>query len=192
MKKAKRLFPVLALGLVTVLAGAASASDDDEYGRGWRGGGMGHMMGRGSGMGGCMMGFGSDSMLDRIDGRLAFLKTELKISEQQKEAWDGLAQTVRNNAEVHNAMMRSMMREMHDGDFFKKSLPDRLIVQETHMETRLQQIKNARESVDVLYAVLDNSQKKSADEIVLPMMGMGCGKGMGMGRMMRRGMMRGQ
>ena len=149
------------------------------------------MMG-GGGMGGCMMGFGSDSMLDRIDGRLAFLKTELKISEQQKKAWDSLAQTVRNNAEVHNAMMRSMMKEMHDGDFFKKPLPDRLIVQETHMETRLQQTKDVRESVDVLYAVLDDTQKKSADEIVLPMMGMGCGMGMGMGRMMRRGMMRGQ
>ena len=192
MKKTKRFLPVLALGLMTVLASAASASDDDEYSRGWHGGWMGHMMGRGGGMGGCMMGFGSDSMLDRIDGRLAFLKTELKISEQQKEAWDGLAQTVRNNAEVHNAMMRSMMKEMRDGDFFKKSLPDRLVVQETHMESRLQQIKDVRESVDVLYAVLNDTQKKSADEIVLPMMGMGCGMGMGMGRMMRRGMMQGQ
>lgn len=77
-------------------------------------------------------------------------------------------------------MQRQMMKEMHDGEFFKKALPDRLIIRETHLETRLQQVKNVREEVEKLYAVLDDGQKKSADEIMLPMMGMGCGMGRGM------------
>jgi hypothetical protein len=47
---------------------------------GWfNGWGMGHMMGGGMGRGGWGgMGFGGEAMLDRMDGRLAFLKTELK------------------------------------------------------------------------------------------------------------------
>jgi hypothetical protein len=173
---------VLALSVASAIPAAA----DDEYG--W--GGMG-MMGRGMGMGmgpgGCGVSFGADAMLDRMDGRLAFLKAELKITDAQKDAWDGLATTIRNNAEVHNAMMKDMMGQMRDGEFFKKPLPDRLAIQQTRMETRLQQIKDVKESVDKLYAVLDDNQKKSADEIVLPMMGMGCGRGMGMGRMMQDG-----
>ena len=83
--------------------------------------------------------------------------------------------------------MRAMMKDMHGGEFFNKPLPDRLIIRETHMETRLQQIKEVRESVEKLYEALDDKQKKSADELVLSMMGMGCG--MGRGHMMGRGMM---
>jgi hypothetical protein len=133
-----------------------------------------------------MMGFGENSMLDRIDGRLAFLKTELKITESQQNQWEELASTIRTNAEVHNAMMRNRMEEMRDGKLFEKLLPDRLAIQEAHLESRLQQVKDVRAALDKLYAVLDDNQKKTADEIVLPMMGMGMGMGMGMmGRGMR-------
>lgn len=182
MTTVSRIAAATVLAMSVASAIPAQADDDDSWGGMGMMGAMG-MMGRGMGMGmgpgGCGMGFGADAMLDRMDGRLAFLKAELKITDAQKEAWDGLATTLRNNAEVHNAMMKDMMGQMHDGEFFKKPLPDRLTIQQTHMETRLQQIKGVKESVDKLYAVLDDSQKKSADEIVLPMMGMGCGRGMG-------------
>ncbi|MEE4238816.1 MAG: Spy/CpxP family protein refolding chaperone [Anderseniella sp.] len=186
---------LVASALALGVAGLSPAlGDNDDNRGGWFGGwGMGHMMGRGmggrSGMGpgGCGMGFGADAMLDRIDGRLAFLKTELKITDAQEEVWDSLATTIRNNAEVHNAMMKNRMEEMQSGEFFKKPLPDRLAMQEAHMESRLQQIKDVRSSLDKLYADLDDSQKKSADEIMLPMMGMGCGMRRGMGGMMRDG-----
>ena len=79
-------------------------------------------------------------------------------------------------------MHLEMMKEMDDGDFFKKPLPERLVFQETHLESRLQQVKDVKEDVEKLYAVLDEDQKKSADEIMLPMMGMGCGMGRGMMR----------
>jgi hypothetical protein len=122
-------------------------------------------------------------MLDRIDGRLAYMKTELKITEAQAAAWDELAKVIRDTAETHNAMMREMMKDMRSGDFFKKPLPDRLTVQQTHMEARLEQIKSVKSAVDKLYALLDDTQKKTADDIVLPSMGMGMGRGMGSGMM---------
>jgi hypothetical protein len=180
----KKVTVALVAGTIVVaslaIAGAQSDNQRDwgpGWGQGWGLGGMmmGGMMGRGymGGMMGGMMGYGAEGMLDRIDGRLAFIKTELNIRDDQAKQWDALAQVIRDNAEVHNAMMRSMMEEMHEGDYFDKPLPERLTVMETHMEARLEQIRAVRESLDALYAVLDDEQKKTADEVVLPVMGMG-------------------
>ena len=117
-------------------------------------------------------------MMDRIDGRLAFMKTELKITDAQAKAWDEFAKVVRQTSETHNQLMLSMMKGMQDGSFLKKPLPERLQFQQTMMEARVEDIKSIRDALDKLYAGLDDTQKKSADEIVLPMMGMGMGRGM--------------
>lgn len=191
--------PVLAAGLLasTITAPASLTAGEsgwwDRMGRmtgGWVGGpAMGQweetpMVGRhgAGGMSGPMMGLGIDMILDRVDGRLAYLRTELKISEGQVSAWDEFAATVRNTAESHNAMMRSMMEEYASGEFLKKTLPDRLTLQETHMEARLGQVRAVHASVNKLYAVLSDDQKETADEIVLPTMGMGMGRPRGFGR----------
>ena len=167
--------------LAMALSGSAMAeSDDDGWWSRW---GMGRGMMDGWGWGGPMMGYGPDAMLDRIDGRLAYMKTELKITDAQAAAWDALAKVIRSTAETHNAMMRDMMKDMRGGDFFKKPLPERLTIQQTHMEARLEQIKTVKAAVDTLYAMLDENQKKTADDIVLPSMGMGMGRGMGRGMM---------
>ena len=54
--------------------------------------GMMHMMG--------MMGRGMDGMatIDRIEGRIAFLRAELKITDAQADAWNGFADALRTNA----------------------------------------------------------------------------------------------
>ena len=67
--------------------------------------GMMHMMG--------MMGRGTDGMatIDRIEGRIAFLRAELKITDAQADAWNGFADALRTNArklaEVRAARCRS-------------------------------------------------------------------------------------
>lgn len=169
-----------ASALVLLSAFPAMAQDDsDDWRPGW---GMSRMM-----MGGGPMGFGPDAMLDRIDGRLAFLKTELKITEAQTPAWDGFAEAVRSTSESHNAMMRAMMERFRDRDALDTPLPERLELQQSHLETRLEQVKAVRSATDALYAVLDDEQKAAADDIVLPAMGMGMGRGMGHGMGMERG-----
>ena len=125
-----------------------------------------------------MMGYGPDAMLDRIDGRLAYMKTELKITDAQTAARDELAKVIHDTAETHNALMTEMKKDVRSGDFFEIPLPERLTVQQTHMEARLEQIKSVKAAVDKLYALLDDDQKKTADDIVLPSMGMGMGRGM--------------
>ena len=41
---------------------------------------------------------GGMATIDRIEGRIAFLKTELKITDQQADAWNALAEVLRTNA----------------------------------------------------------------------------------------------
>lgn len=176
MKNARKALFSTACLLGLALGGTAWADSDD--GGWWPDWSMGRGMMGEHGWGGGMMGYGPDTMLDRVDGRLAFLKTELKITDAQSTAWDELASVIRTTSETHNDMMRGMMKEMHSGDFFKKPLPERLTIQQTHMEARLEQIKAVKMAVDKLYAMLGEDQKKVADDIVLPMMGMGMGRGM--------------
>ncbi len=174
--------------LLISLSGPAMASDEREGGW-WHGWGMGRMMGdwgRGHMMGGGWCPEDSKrpcAASARIDGRLAFLKAELKITDAQKSVWDEVAGVIRATGEAHKDMRRGMMEQMRDGTFFKQPLPDRLAFQQTHLEARLEQVKSVKGAVGKLYAVLDSDQKKAADEIVLPMMGMGMGRGMGRGMM---------
>lgn len=175
-----KVIPVLAIMAASGTMALAQSDDDGRDGW-WQRGGMGQMMmngpyGRGQMMGqGPMMGLGWDGVLDRIDGRLAFLKTELGIKDDQSTQWDTFAAALRENAKNHNGLMRSMMERMTDDDYAGKSLPERLGEHESLMQARLEQIKEMQAAVEALYGVLDETQKKAADEIVIPAMGMGMG-----------------
>ncbi|WP_322419159.1 Spy/CpxP family protein refolding chaperone [Mesorhizobium huakuii] len=173
----------LMLSLVAMPVVAGAEDNDSSWWPRW---GMGRMMMGQWGMGGPMGGYDSDQMLDRVDGRLAFLKTELKITEEQMPSWDELAGVIRSTAESHNALMQDMLKEFQDGEFVKKPLPERLAYQQKHLEARLEQVKTVRAAVEKLYAKLSAEQRRVADEIVLPMMGMGMGRsGIGPGMMSR-------
>ena len=181
LKILANVVPVVAMLAATSSPGLAQDKSEDREGW-WPRWGMGQMMMDGPHYrGGPMMGqgpmwgFGQDGMLDRIDGRLAFIRTELGLRDDQAAEWDRFAETVRSNAENHNGLMRSMMEEMADGGYREKPLPERLAEQESHMEARLEQIKAMRMAVEGLYVVLDNTQKQAANEIMMPAMGMGMG-----------------
>ncbi|MCT8999925.1 Spy/CpxP family protein refolding chaperone [Chelativorans intermedius] len=157
---------IAAGALVLAMAGPVLADSN-----GWwehrSGLGMDRMMG-GWGAGGPMMGYhGGDYMLDRIDGRLAFLETELKISEEQVPAWKELSDVIRATAETHNDAMETMIETVHDDDFWTRPLPERLAFQQAHMEARLEEIKATSQAVEKFYAILNADQQKVADEIVL-------------------------
>ena len=134
----------LAAALATAVAVPAMAQDRDDDGW-WPHWGMNQMMRGGwGGMGSPMTGYGPGAMLDRVDGRLAFLKTELKITDEQLPAWEGLASTVRSTAETHNDMMRAMMDEVEDGSFLNKPLPERLAAEPSRSAARAGQAGECR------------------------------------------------
>jgi hypothetical protein len=140
-------------------------------------GGPGPMAGeRGWGMGGWGMwwggpgswGRGPDGMLDRVEGRLAFIKAELKITDAQTPAWNQLAEVVRAAAKHHNERMRTVLTREEKA----RTLPERLEAHEQLIAARLDEIKQIKTSLNNLYGVLSEDQKKEADDIVLPMAGM--------------------
>lgn len=87
-----------AAGLLPTAAAAAPAAAQDHsdvhpQSPGW---GMGRMLDSwGSGS-------GQDTMLHRVDRRLAFIRTELKITDAQMPAWNAFAEAVRSTTQAHN------------------------------------------------------------------------------------------
>jgi hypothetical protein len=160
-----------AVAMAVVIASAAMAQGPmDKRGRGmWSDDGPSYgMMGWGPRWG-MWRGSGHDWMLDRVEGRLAFIKAELKVTEPQTGAWNELAAAIRTAATHHNERMQAVFSGAEDA----KTLPQRIEAQEQFMITRLDEIKQIKGSVNRLYALLSDDQKKEADNIVLPMVGMG-------------------
>ena len=115
-----------------------------------------------------MMGHGGMSMMAKhIEGRLAFLKTELKITDAQLPLWNAFAQVMRDDASTMHAMPHPIMRMNNAA-----TLPDKLTAQETRLAARLETLRKLKAAVDPLYAALTADQKKTADEIMLGPMGM--------------------
>lgn len=142
-----------------------------QQGRGSGSGGMG--MGMGMGMMGddmrrmqqnqAMPGMGSNGvdMMDRIDGRIAFLRTELRITDAQTGAWNQFAEALRSG--------RQHLLEARQQLTAPASTPSaRLDQYERHLTARLEAIRAARTAFSNLYAALDEHQKHVADELVVP------------------------
>ncbi len=126
---------------------------------------MGMMGMAGAGMGGM-------ATIDHVEGRIAFLRTELKITEAQTSAFDAFAEALRANAKRLGEARGSMMARMNAAQQQAPTLVDRLSLQEQWLAARLEGTRAIRSAVTTLYAVLSDDQKKTANEILAPHMGM--------------------
>jgi hypothetical protein len=123
--------------------------------------GMMRMMMGQDGVGGMSM------MAGHVEGRLAFLKTELKITDAQLPFWNGVADAIRANAKTMGGMAEGMMGGMQTG-----TLPEKLAAREKIMTAHLDALRKFKVAVDPLYAALSDEQKKTADELLIGPMGM--------------------
>jgi hypothetical protein len=138
------------------------------------GGMMDGMMG-GQGMMGMMRGRGMMGMMEscpmkggtaHADGRIAFLKAELVISDPQKAAWEAYAAAVKKNLEGMQGMRQTMMKVMQ-----AKSPVERLDAHISAMDSRVNALKELKPALADPYASLSDDQKKKVDELLT---GMGC------------------
>jgi hypothetical protein len=113
------------------------------------------MMGQ-DGMGGMAM------MAGHVEGRLAFLKTELKITDAQMPLWNAVAEAIRANAKSMGAMSGGMMASSQTA-----TLPEKLALREKMMTAHLEALHRLKAAVDPLYAALSDEQKKTADELLM-------------------------
>ena len=173
--KSIRMSAAAALVMAAAMFGPANAQDQpqqqDPWG-GWMMMGPRGMTGYG-GPGSWMMGQGGSSqamcnvMANHIEGRLAYIKTELKITEAQESLWNTYAAAARDNANAMRAHCTTMMSKRSGS-----SLSDRLEQHEQLMATQLDALRAMNKTLKPLYAALSESQKQTADQLFWGPMGM--------------------
>ncbi|TWA97129.1 LTXXQ motif family protein [Bradyrhizobium stylosanthis] len=106
---------------------------------------------------------GPADVTERLEGRIAFLKAELQISDGQATDWNNVADALRSSRQ-HLLEARKMLA-MDD----RLGSADRLEHYERHLSERLEALKAARLAFTRLYASLNESQRQTADTILLPL-----------------------
>ncbi len=140
-------------------------------------GGMGAMMGGGAMTGGDMgrmmeiMRAGGTAMapFSHVEGRIAFLKAELAVTDAQAPQWNAFADAYHANAKAMRDSMAGMIQANQPANAADRS--DAMV---TMMSARVDGLKAVAAAEKALYAVLTNSQKATADELLGgPVMGIG-------------------
>jgi hypothetical protein len=142
-----------------------------------RGGTMGHDM-AGQDMGGCpmmgdMMGFGRRGMkqgmghgammhsVPMMEGRLAYIKADLEITDAQTPAWDAYAGAVRAQHATMETMHADMMKAKESGGVL-----ERMDARIKTMESKVASLKALKPVTEALYTQLTDEQKKKADQLL--------------------------
>lgn len=165
----KRKFNVIiASALLIASATMATAQSQAPQQGPMMGPGMHGMMGPGMmgwdmpGMMGPGMMMGSGPMME---GRLAYLKAELGITEAQAEAWNGYVNAVKARASTMQGMHTTMMQAMQSG-----SAVERMQAHNQAMESMVESLKALIPATEALYKMLSDEQKRKADLLL----GSGC------------------
>ncbi|SFM56715.1 LTXXQ motif family protein [Bradyrhizobium sp. Rc3b] len=108
--------------------------------------------------------------IDRVEGRIAFLRTELKITDSQASAWNAFADALRINAKTLGEMRDSMM--MAQQSTGSPDLVQKLTLQEKWLAARLEGTRAMKSALANLVGSFSDEQKKAADEVLAPQMGM--------------------
>jgi chromosome segregation ATPase len=96
-----------------------------------------------------------------IEGRLAFLKTELKITDAQMPQWNAFADVLRQSDKARRDRFEAMRGKRGQ----ETTALERLEQRERASETRAQELKQYVGAFRPLYQSLSDEQKKTADEL---------------------------
>ena len=119
---------------------------------------------------------------DKLDGRLAFLKAELKLTDAQTAAWSTFETAWKAAAQSALAKCDAMNAHM-DMDHGDTGVLGKLSMMETHMVDHLEVVRAQKAAIEPLFKALTDEQKKTANETLSGVMkvGMSMGGGGGMG-----------
>lgn len=104
---------------------------------------------------------------ERIEGRIAFLKAELNITDAQAKEWSAFADALRANAAVHRSMHEQMVKDEKPA-----SLTERFDRREKMLSSRLEAVTKLNAAAKPLFASLSEEQRKIADELLGGALGM--------------------
>lgn len=138
----------------------------------------GHMMGMAGGgcpmmgmMGQGLMGQGmmrqgmmpgnQEKMGAMAENRLAYLKTELQITDAQADVWTAYADAIKARVDAMQSMRTGMMDAMQKGGAI-----ERMEIRIKGMEAMVEAMKAVKPATEKLYAALTPEQKKVADRLI--------------------------
>ncbi|BBU60473.1 hypothetical protein MSC49_04080 [Methylosinus sp. C49] len=120
---------------------------------------------------------------EHVDGRLAYLKAELKPTDAQTPQWNAFAEAIRVSgrkvAEFCAASKEERARPAEGEKAASHGLLEQLAHMERNMTIHLESVRAVRSAAEPLAAALTPEQKKIFDETMTGLMGFG----MGMGKM---------
>lgn len=102
----------------------------------------------------------------RLEGRIAFLRTELRITPAQMSAWDAFADSLRAGREHIDAARAALQEGNSAADPMA-----RVEAYERHLRERAEAMHMTRMAFTTLYAQMDDSQKRVAATTMLPFIG---------------------
>lgn len=182
MKRSTRIFTATLVAVATLGTVGLSLAHPDGMGGGY---GPGMWGGMGAGMGG---GMGLMGMADAtaVGGRLAAIKSELKITPAQETAWSAFEKQTLQQAQTMQALHQQMQEKMHGAtpgtpQEFAALREGMFKARQANAETHAQAVKD-------LYVALTPEQRAVADRSLRGLaVGGGYGRGHGHGAGMQPG-----
>jgi len=117
--------------------------------------GPGMMIGMGPGM------MGQGDLKAMVEGRLAYVKTALSITDDEAAAWKAYEDAARADLQSMQTVHQAMMTAMQSG-----SAIDRIQTHITMMQARLDALKALQPATEALYKALTPEQQKKADALL--------------------------
>lgn len=155
--------------LAVVLVSAGSVGLAAAHSRDWGHGGDYGRCERGHEGRGLMSGEHRFQPGRHIDGVLAYVKAELKITADQEEAWQKFAGVIRDNVKAHTAAWQSRREAWHQSDDDKlPTVTERIDRRLQAMEQRTDSFKKMAEAAKALYTQLTPEQQARADQMMAP------------------------
>ncbi|MGK9286541.1 Spy/CpxP family protein refolding chaperone [Sinorhizobium meliloti] len=105
-----------------------------------------------------------------IEGRIAFLKAELRITPEQEPLWNAFAEALRANTRgIMDGMMQTQAAMGRLAGAAATPL-QRVDVGERALASRLESVRKLKAALVPLYQSLEGAQKQAADKLLMPPM----------------------
>ena len=101
-----------------------------------------------------------------IDGTLAFLRAELKITPQQEPQWRAVEAAMRAGAERMQQVRPQRPQRGQDAQPVQRSAVERLAQMEARSAAMAESVRNVRVAFEPLYASMSDEQKRTADDLL--------------------------
>ncbi|OGA37602.1 MAG: hypothetical protein A3G24_08360 [Betaproteobacteria bacterium RIFCSPLOWO2_12_FULL_62_13] len=106
---------------------------------------------------------------ERIEARLAYLKTALKITDAQQQQWDAFADTLRKHAREMDERVQARRSQMEQRpQEVQPTAIERLERRQARLAAASVRLSETLAAARPLYAALTPEQQKVADELLSP------------------------